>query len=665
MALRLNTVEYAFPQILTTTASGVVQNFSQITVDIPETTNRSFVGAYADVFMTDAQATIGNDITAWSLGLRVGGTGAFLNQTVTNTIADSGENMSFHMLFDVSSQFISNFTSASHVVDASFAITAISSNNTSCKLVITYQWDDTDQTRIKTVRIPLESSTGALSATLQNIQGGGTGNEWQNVPALNTFLPEASKAYKDIFFETWVNETTTAATTPNPSLGYALDAEAVSWDGAHEDVGVTARLYRRIWQRKDMNTATSHAFKASTANAQMPFRMLGALLNVTYTYYEPDTSIVMSSIVLAGADEIGRPGSTTDADKSRFKRQLSIPENNPVLKQSGLLFSFIDSAAVTMNVRVGAQAYTAYSNVATLVGGSFMFYHNFDASSRKGAGVTLSKTGDFTIDWYTGSQTAGSTGANVSALMYLNYVADKSTLPGGSANHTHTVVPLFKNTAANTLLNIVTKQIIDIPETNRWITSVCPVLSYNNLTAAANYVIYSAELDTSTSAAAGWVDLYVGQIVADAELAFIISFSRARKDFRRWPLDTDADRMFLEKSRSYRFQMSGTSWFSSNWYISYHTQTNYVSGNVSGYTGGGAGIPIYVYDSEYLKELVYESSTNAGGGYGFTWYNASTNFLVGAYQDSTHQGTIRGTGDTSLNIAFGGSTGATPTSWVF
>ena len=121
MAKSLNTVEYAFPQINTTTAAGVVQNFSQITVDIPETTNRTFVSAFADVFTLDAVTTAASP-TSWSLGVRVGGSGAFLNQTVTDTITNSGENMSFHFIFDVSSQFKTNFTSTSHVVDASFAL---------------------------------------------------------------------------------------------------------------------------------------------------------------------------------------------------------------------------------------------------------------------------------------------------------------------------------------------------------------------------------------------------------------------------------------------------------------------------------------------------------------------------------------------------------------
>ena len=123
--------------------------------------------------------------------------------------------------------------------------------------------------------------------------------------------------------------------------------------------------------------------------------------------------------------------------------------------------------------------------------------------------------------------------------------------------------------------------------------------------------------------------------------------------------------MAVEKSRSYRFQMAGNSWFQCYWPITYHTNTNYVSGQVSGYTGDGAGISIFVYDNNYMKEMIWEGSTGVGGGWGFTWYNASSNVFVGAFQDSTHKGMTQGAVDTSLNITFGGTSGGGETSWVF
>ena len=405
MAIRLNTVEYAFPQVNASVNGGVSQQFTQITMTIPETTNRTFVSAFADIATLDA-GTAATSPTSRSFDLRVGGSGAYQKNIVTQTITNSGENMSYHFIVDVSNQFVSKFTGQTQVIDASFALAVQSSNNTTCKLVVTYQWDDADQWRVKTVRIPIESSTGALGRLPANIMGPGL----KNVPALDSFLPEASISYKDIFFESWVNESTNAAATPLwPRLYFSLDGEASSNDIGHQNTLISSRLYRRIWRRLDMSTNIEHEFKASTdTSLNMGFYCMPAVLNVTYTYWEPSTLRVLNSVVLAAADEVGFPGATTSTSASRFKRQLNIPEANPVLVRSGVLFSFIENAtaAVNFNVKVGAQsAYTTYRTMppGLVVCGGFFFMHNFDASSRAGQGIALSPTGSFFVDWYTGS----------------------------------------------------------------------------------------------------------------------------------------------------------------------------------------------------------------------------------------------------------------------
>ena len=82
----------------------------------------------------------------------------------------------------------------------------------------------------------------------------------------------------------------------------------------------------------------------------------------------------------------------------------------------------------------------------------------------------LTFSGDFTIDFFTTSATAGSRGTNYSAIMYLNYVSDKSTLPGGSANHPHTVIPWFCSHGAGSLVTTITRQPISIPEDDKWLS---------------------------------------------------------------------------------------------------------------------------------------------------------------------------------------------------
>src|SRR5690606_36061901 len=93
-------------------------------------------------------------------------------------------------------------------------------------LYVTYQYDDTSTTQIKTVFIPLDSATGAAPTG-----AGATEIGTNQVPNLDSELPEASKTYRDIFFLAEGNESSTS--TAAFTLAFSLDAEANADDGSH------------------------------------------------------------------------------------------------------------------------------------------------------------------------------------------------------------------------------------------------------------------------------------------------------------------------------------------------------------------------------------------------------------------------------------------------
>ena len=679
MALRLNTVEYCLSQKVDTSLGiGGSCLFPVQNIYIPETSGRTFVSAFVDLAIQDSGIAATTPTSA-SCGIRLG-TNAITKFGINDTMTNSGENQSFHFIFDVSSIFTNQFpiTSTLQTVDVSCAMSVVTSTaNHTAKLVITYTYDDTDPSnniRIKTVRIPIESSTGGLGSTLAAL-----GNVTiPQVPALDYFLPEASKAYRDIWFESWCNTSTQAATAPNPYMTWELDNDTSVLvtsgnDLPHEDTLVSAVLYRRIWKRAwnvDISTNIEHTFKAAiTSTANMPFRHMGVVMYVTYEYYEPDTTRVLNSLMMAGADEFGAPGAATSTEITRFTRKLIIPDNNPILKHSAVQFSYIDANDVSMYVRVGYQpAFTAYTNgVNNVVCGGYTFIHRFDASSRGGQGVTLTKDGSLYVDWYTQYVTPqGVTGTNVSALLYLNYEADKSSLPGGSANNPKTILTLGKQYTSSSFTTKWYAKPIPIPEPRYWLMGLCPVITTIKwgTTQTPDFITFDAQKDASTSSGGGWENLYAGYMNLDSETAWTMNYSRARDSFRRWPLDTDTDRMDISQRRQFRFQRNlAVNAFNNYWITSYHTITNYISGVITGYAGTGVGIPVRVYDNIW-DMMIIDTSTATGGQWGFYWYNSSTNFIVEAYEDATHHGGTEGKYDTSLNIAFGGS-GGTPTSWVF
>jgi hypothetical protein len=227
----------------------------------------------------------------------------------------------------------------------------------------------------------------------------------------------------------------------------------------------------------------------------------------------------------------------------------------------------------------------------------------------------------------------------------------------------HTIIPLIApSEAASLVIRNISICPASIPEKDFWVSGMCPIIIYMN-NAATGYIYLSAELDSSTSIGAGWADLYIGMISSDAEMGPIISYARARKEFKRWPYDTDTERMEITKTRTFRIGRSVALPLSCYCPITYHTITNYVSGKVIGYIGDGSGISINVRDNDYLNEIIWEGSTNIGGSWNFNWYNSSTNVTVESYQDETHKGICKGCVDTSLNITF--SKSSYPTAYTF
>jgi hypothetical protein len=206
MALREKTIEYAFNFSSGSLASNTLLQFSDITLHIPESSGRTFLDVIMVVECKDAQTGAGS-LSVANLGLQLGAA-AVQSQSVSSTITNSGEHQTWIFTRNFGSYFNTNFgTGTSQTCNARITLTAPVTAGHSVKLIITYRYDDTGQTtRVKTVRIPLGSYTAALTNTLANL---GT----NRIPALDTFLPEAGKVYRNIWFEISANSAIASTTT--------------------------------------------------------------------------------------------------------------------------------------------------------------------------------------------------------------------------------------------------------------------------------------------------------------------------------------------------------------------------------------------------------------------------------------------------------------------
>ena len=252
MTIRSKSIEYVFPQYTTVLASATRYDFGVMTLYIPETASRVFRSVIIEVTCMDT-VTIATSMTANLIGIKLGAV-AFEDNSNTVTITNSGEQVKYHFMRGATSYFATNFGAAgSQTCQVGVSFTGPTTINHTAKLTITYEFDDSGvDTRIKTVRISFDSGTGALTASLAEI---GT----NQVPLLDTFLPEASKVYRDMFFVIEGNEF--AAGTVDFQHACSLDAEAEVLDGLHEQGLQSSCWWRRIWKRTDMTTNVVHAFK--------------------------------------------------------------------------------------------------------------------------------------------------------------------------------------------------------------------------------------------------------------------------------------------------------------------------------------------------------------------------------------------------------------------
>jgi hypothetical protein len=624
MALRTKTVEYVFPLATASVASATARDLTTFTLNIPETASRTFRSVHMEASFED-NVTTASTITAVLLGIQIDAV-ARSDATVTQSLTNSGENQSYTITREITSYFQTNFTAASHTMGARITVTGASSVNVSIKLVITYQYEDSSATtRIKTVKIPIDGNNGNLTGTLANVAGLAG-----QIPALNTFLPEASKVYRDIFFEIYVHSGMTNALTGTYSLNMRYDGATTISTAHRGDLNSDCTIVRRdkliSGGTPSITTSTTNNVQASTSAgtpADCPFPCLGGVLVVTYEYNHSTSTTILNSIELPAVDEAGWVGGTTLGDASEFRRTFFIQEPGTIsLVQSGVLMSCIDAGTITMDIRVGAQTSRVYTHASTQRCGCVFFMRRFDSGATgSSAGYTYDRgLNTFEITFFTSSTTAGNIGSNVSGIIYLNYTSGKAT--DGDGAHSHTTKWINRPYSASSFTQKLAY--------TATITPVLPETSYYTVAVGFNILLYclsvtnagfcfQGEVNAGEGSGAGWYDFYSTFLSTDAENGQSWIWARARDEFKRHPLDVESDRLDLEASRSYRFDAPATFiTHQATQFITYHSITYPITVTIQNSSGGTITVNLHRFDN---GEMVLTTSRTGDGDVTFNWYD--------------------------------------------
>jgi hypothetical protein len=626
MATRLKTIEYWFP-LMATAADATETNFTQITVYIPEGGGAlAFQSVTLEVQAHNADTTAQNT-TRRQLSLRVGAAG-YTAINNTNALTASGENYCFQCTGDFTSHFTTNWTGTSMTCDATVLFDTAGSEayrNITGRLYITYTYDDTQATHVKTVYIPLDAPVGALATSKP-----GTANA--TIPDLSTFLPEDSITIRQRTIV--VQGNIASAATADLTLSLEVDTIGPVSSQAYEQA-LASDYWFRFTDQTNYTTNASHSFYIWADVAK--FNHLQIYIVVTYEFAPSTSTTILNSLLLPM--EFDSPaGGTTSSDYQRSSRCLWIEEPSTITKKESALFLFFDTtaAATGLAVKVNDGSFTAYTDTAAVVcgGNGLMRRCENDLTLVRGKNTLKAEV-------YRTSATVLVT--NMSAVWMINYTSSKATDGVGAHNHTVFKTIATQGTAAAAYVINISATSFSIPETYYYLTGIGVHYQYvSNTTGTPGGVGISVERLAEGEGGVIWEPIYYDVSHPDPEVGLRQCFATARTIFKRFPGDLEAysgSRLDIETNRRYRVILGAacTGFHNLDFLITYHSIYHTISGNVTGYAGDGSGITIYIFREEN-DERVLSTTTAAGGGYSFTWYDDTANLYATARQNSTHVG---------------------------
>lgn len=637
MAIRTKTIEYAFEtytdKIATTNniaTTGRV-DFSSLSIEIPETTSRIFRSCMLVITWSDAY-TVSLQALTVRMGITINGV---TNDAdfVTGGIAATGDPEGGFFTRDVTAQFTANFgAGTSQTIYPSFAMSTSSSSfmtNFNAKLIITYDFSDTGETTlIKTVKIGIQSSTGVLAANTSLIGDSGDSPALDDaIPALDTFLPEASKSFK----RAWLEVVGQDAGADGVVTSYALTATFGSGTniirsnitrslsgGAHYTDYITYDL---------TGSYPTSASQAVRLGAGIANRFIVSLaLCVTYTYNPTlsTRSINFCELTLHGVE----PGYVLPGVASNnafvYTTNFLVNEPGPIKLERSTVNLYLNSpAASVVSCSLGGQAYRGYSLPATVWSSPFMISQRGDINSgwTLQRGMNTLKTSIFA----TTNRAVTCTGGKI----YLLYTS--SIAPSGTETHNKTIVKSqmdMSTSGAITANLIYTASGPTLPEsTSFYINQVGVVATDRTAGTVSHIMAMLAPQVMPTDTFASGYKTYNTLAIWDGELGTSFITYDMTDIYNRTSYETGS--LVLSTNRNWLFAGQSSCNFQSWMYVTYNSITYPVSGTIVSSAGGTVNLKIYRRDDH-----IASGSRTGNGTYSIDVFNPTELLVVTARESS-------------------------------
>lgn len=618
MATRLKTVHYAFPT-LASLPDNTLTSLTQRTIFLPETGTKTFRSVIAHVTFIDGAATAAN-ITTKTLNLRLGAA-AFTSIANANALTNSGEAVYAHLVADYTSHFTTNWTGTSMTCDFQIQLSrGTATPAVSVTLEITYEYDDTSTTQVKSVMIPLNAAVGAIATVATTVD---------TFPALDTYLPETSKTYRDMFVVVQGNTHTNASTT-DATMTVSVGGTTVTTP-LFESALASDNWFRYVFDI----LAAGFAGQAATQNFQLSatvarFNHLQAYAVITYEYNESTSTSIMNSVYLPM--ECDSPmGGVTSADYQRATRDLYIEEPATITTNKIAFYPFWNQIAAIggLNMRVGTGAFVAYTDAASTLCGTN------GAMVRNDAAFSLVR-GKNTINFDVYRTDTADFGWNISGFWLINYTSGKAT--SGSGSHNHSIFyGLAANGTAAAATTVTTGALApSIPEADYFINALGThlITLSSGTTAVGGFTIQVERL--VAEGGNQWERVYNESCQSDPEMGIFHCVSQMRTLFKRWPGDNATDRMDIETARRWRITLGGPAnpigWFGLNLVFTYHSILSAVSGTITDSAGGTVNITLH---DGTTGETLKTASRTGNGVYSITFFGDTRTVYTTARESAT------------------------------
>ncbi|GIV35408.1 MAG: hypothetical protein KatS3mg031_2943 [Chitinophagales bacterium] len=649
MATRVKTVQFGFP-VLPTLANDTLTNLPQITVYIPETVV-AFRSVWVEITADDIITALGGSLTTKTVNLRLN-TLSYQSTTNGNTLTHSGENMSWFTARDFTSYFSTNWTGTSMTCDVQVQIrqstgSTLGWNNVCAVLYITYEYDDTATTQIKTVEIPLDGPKTSLPTVKTS---------YDTIPALDTYLPENSKTYRNIFIV--VEHNTNTADTTDHTISLELSSLGVHTTQIYEAALATARKSTYIWNITSyITTNTSHTFNiwASVANKS---HCPQVKLVVTYEYNAGTSTTIMNSVRIT-APYIGTyPNGGTYYNV--VYNNLNIQEENPLMSRLAFYGNIYGVGAIGSTTSVGIGALSpvditiANSNV---IAGSMTFMVRGDSAYTLQRGFN---------QFVFGITTNTGTICSVHGYWILNYTSSKHS--SGDGVHNKTVLYLLGGTGPLAIIASFTNRSIPIPETSAYYLNNVSLLltcvnSGTHITSSITVAISRNTSNTNPEPVA------FAPFLGDSEVGandFYLDFT---SKCRQYPQEPDTGKMIITDSLNYFILPAQGLYFFEKTVVAvtYHSISYTVNGSISGSSGGTVDIRLHTVDFQTrtfapigTRSINAANTSRTGdGAFSLTWYDNTNNVYITAVEGSNRALSPTQSPTSSFSITFGGGGGPT------